>query len=99
MPSAQSLRVIERAFDRLSWLSFAAGVAVVVVLCVLALLGRTAPAPEVFLSELGLVLLASLAPTLLFRAAAVLCRRRRMGMRDATSILGSVSLFDDSITR
>jgi hypothetical protein len=99
MPSAQTLRAVEKSFDRLSWLSFAVGVVMVLALCGSALLGRVAPAPEEFLVQLGIVLAASLAPTLLFRAAAVLCRRHRAGKPALRSILDSVALLDDSITR
>jgi hypothetical protein len=99
MITVPTLRAVEKVLDRLSWLTFGLGVVVMIVLCARALLGARTPAPEDFLAELGVVLAATLVPTFLFRIGSAWCRRRRAEKPRTSEILGSVSLFDDSITR
>ncbi len=100
MPFTQTLRTLEQVFGLLSWGAFGLCAAGVLGLSALALTSEPAPAPEVFLLRLGVVLAATLVPTLLFRLAAHACRRMRAWRGPSPpTVLGGFSPFEDSTIR
>src|SRR5512144_1511366 len=97
MPSAPTLRTLERVFVLPAWGAFGLGAAAVLGLCGLALLAEPPTPPEQFLVRLAVILAASLVPMALFRGIAGMCRRRRARLqaRPAT-LVRSLSMFEDS---
>lgn len=98
--SPSTLRRVEKVLNLLSWTSFGLGAVAVLWICAEALLVEPAPPPEQFLTDLGVVLVASMVATLVFRIGAMTCRRMRAakgaGLR---VVIGSHSVFEDTITR
>jgi hypothetical protein len=98
--SPSTLRRVEKVLSFLSWTSFGLGAAAVLWICAEALLVERAPPPEQFLADLGVVLAASMIATLAFRIGAMVCRRVRAAKgAESRGVLGSLSGFEDTITR
>lgn len=98
--SPSTLRRVEKILSFFSWTSFGLGAVAVLWICAEALLVERAPAPEQFLTDLGVVLAPSMVAILVFRIGVMACRRMRAAKgAESRGVLGSLSAFEDTITR